>query len=247
MAADTALERQVLYYPNDTKYGNKPAGVEEREIITADGLTLSAWYLPPPVEGDLILYFHGNGGNLTSLGSVVEVFRELGLGVLAVDYRGFGKSEGEPSEQGLYLDGLAAFDFARDLGAPIILFGRSLGGGVATYVASEREAKALILESTFTSAKEVARYSHGEKGALAITAFDNLEWLKEVDEPLFLIHGEEDETVPAFMSEEIHKAAAGSELWMVRGANHNNVRPTAGQEYKNRIEEFLKNLAPADS
>jgi fermentation-respiration switch protein FrsA (DUF1100 family) len=238
------LERSVLYYPNNKDYGAMPDGVQLVDIPTPDGLLLRAWYSPPIGDSYTLVYFHGNGGNLSSLGGVVKEFQNAGLGVLAIDYRGFGDSEGDPSEEGLYLDGLAAFDKAESLphGKGLVVFGRSLGGGVATYVAEHRQAKGLILESTFTSAKEVARFSHGQKGANAIEAFDSLARIKNVSEPVFFIHGTQDETIPSFMSEELHEASPASQLWLVEGATHNNLRRIAGARYIERIQSFLQAL-----
>lgn len=243
-APDTAIERRVLYYPNDEIYGEIPEGVEEISLTTPDGLELNAWYLPPPETGPTLVYFHGNGGNLTGLGSQFEAFRSVGCGVLAIDYRGYGKSEGEPGEEGLYVDGLAAFDKAETLspGRDLVVYGRSLGGGVASYVAKNRDCKGLVLESTFTSAGEVARYSHGDKGALLVNAFDNAAHLDGYAGPLLFIHGDRDETIPYFMSEQLHSALPGSELWRVEGAGHNDLRRVAGEEYSRRLGEFLGNL-----
>ena len=239
---DNPIERKAFYFPNDKDYGPKPEGVESLTLETPDGLKLKAWYLKPEGDSSVMLYFHGNGGNLTTLGNQFEAFRSAGFGALAVDYRGFGESQGDPSEQGLYVDGLAAYDKLVEECTPqnIAIYGRSLGGGVATYVAEHREARALILESTFTSTKDMARLSHGEKGAQLVDAFDNLSRMKKLKLPTLLIHGTKDETIPSSMSETLHQAAADSELWLIEGANHSTVRKTAGADfYGQRLASFL--------
>lgn len=243
-APDTPLERRVLYFPNNKNYGARPDGVSEVALTTADGLKLNAWYLRASPGQPTLVYFHGNGGNLSSLGGQFEAFQALGLGALAVDYRGFGTSEGDPSEQGLYLDGLAAYDKAAALvgSDSLVVYGRSLGGGVASYVAVHRPCRALILESTFTSAKEVARYSHGRKGALLIDAFNTAAKLKGFDKPLLLMHGDQDTTIPYSMAEDLHKVVPQSQLFTVKGATHNNLRAKAGEDYGKQIEGFLKGL-----
>ena len=238
---DTAVERKVFYYPDDEVRGTKPSDAEEVRIETPDGLKLVGWQLAPPDGAVLGVYFHGNGGNISSLGGVVDDYKEAGLGVVIVDYRGFGGSEGEPSEEGLYLDGLAAFDYAQRTFPrhPILIHGRSLGGGVASYVAENRDGCGLILESSFTSTTEVARFSHGEKGAAMIDGFDTLSRMKKIDEPVWSIHGTEDDTIPFFMGEELQEAAKVPKgLWAITGAGHNNVRKTAGEEYSKRLREF---------
>lgn len=238
---DTALERKVFYYPDKEIRGERPEGVDEVTIETADGLRLVGWQLQPSEGAVLGVYLHGNGGNISSLGGVVDDYRDAGLGVLIVDYRGFGESEGEPSEEGLYLDGLATFDYAHKAFPehPILIHGRSLGGGVASYVAEQREGCGLILESSFTSTTEVARFSHGDKGAGMVDGFDTLSRMKAIEEPVWSIHGTEDDTIPFFMSEEL-QAAAGlpKGLWAIEGAGHNNVRSVVGEEYSKRLEEI---------
>ena len=242
VAPDTLLERRVLYYPNKKAYASRPSGVETLDILTDDGLTLKAWYLPNEAASTTLLYFHGNGGNLTALAGQFQAFRKLGTEVLAVDYRGFGDSQGDPSEEGLYLDGLAAFDKVKELSPnnKIVLYGRSLGGGVASYVATQRPADGLILESTFTSAKEVARFSHGERGAEAINAFDSLSRLVGYQGPTFIFHGTQDKTIPSRMSQQLHKAIPNSKLWLVQGATHNDLRKIAKDEYFTRLRQFLE-------
>ena len=242
VSPDTLLERRVLYYPNKKSYGSRPSGVETLELLTADGLTLKAWHLPNESATTILVYFHGNGGNLTSLVSQFHAFKKLEVEVLAIDYRGFGDSQGDPSEEGLYLDALAAFDKAKELSPnkKVVLYGRSLGGGVASYVATQRPADGLILESTFTSAKEVARFSHGERGAEAIDAFDSLSRLADYQGPTLIFHGTQDKTIPSRMSQQLHKAIPNSKLWLVEGATHNDLRKIAKDEYFTRLRQFLK-------
>ena len=242
VSPDTLLERRVLYYPNKKTYGSRPSGVETLDLLTTDGLTLKAWYLPNESATTTLVYFHGNGGNLTGLVSQFQAFKELEVEVLAIDYRGFGDSQGDPSEEGLYLDGLAAFDKAKELSPDkkVVIYGRSLGGGVASYVATQRPADGLILESTFTSAKEVARFSHGERGAEAIDAFDSLSRLADYQGPTLIFHGTQDKTIPSRMSQQLHKAIPNSKLWLVEGATHNDLRKIAKDEYFTRLRQFLK-------
>lgn len=242
---DTALERQVLYHPSRELSDERPGFVEELVLRTSDEINLRAWYLAPPQDRPLLLYFHGNGGNLSSLAGLFETFQTMQVGAFAVDHRGYGMSEGDPSEQGLYLDGQAAYDRALKLcpDAKIVVFGRSLGGGVATRVAQDNPCAALILESSFTSATEVARHSHGDEGARLVRAFDSLSRAKDIRVPVFLLHGTQDTTIPFFMSQELQESFPSSELWSVSGAGHNNLRRVAGEHvYQDRLNEFLASL-----
>ncbi len=240
---DTALERKVFYYPDNEIRGQRPEGVEEVQIDTADGLKLVGWQLSPSDHAVTGIYFHGNGGNISSLGGVVEDYKGAGLGLVIVDYRGFGESEGEPSEEGLYLDGLATFDYVHRTFPehPILIHGRSLGGGVASYVAEHREGCGLILESSFTSTTEVARFSHGDKGAGMVDGFDTLSRMKSIVEPVWSLHGKEDDTIPFFMSEELQAAAGMPKgLWALDDAGHNNARSVAGEEYSKWLKEIAE-------
>ncbi len=212
---------------------------------SADGLELNAWHVRPAADGYLLLYFHGNGGNLSSLGAQFEAFQEAGAGVLAVDYRGFGKSQGVPSEAGLYLDSEALYDKALELGYKperIVIYGRSLGGGVATYLASRRAAAGMVLESTFTSVEDVARRSHGAAAARLVFGFPSLERMAALTLPVLVMHGTVDDLIPPDMASALAKAGARTELWMVEGAHHNNLRHVAGAAYVSRLREFLTAL-----
>ena len=175
----------------------------------------------------------------------MEVFEKVEVGYLAVDYRGFGHSQGEPSEAGLYLDAEAAYQKALDLGyAPyqIVIFGRSLGGGVATHLAAQKPAGGLILESTFTSVGEVAKRTHGTAAAALVNGFPSLERMPKIAAPTFVIHGDKDTIIPPDMAETLAKASPKAEVWMVAGADHNTVRKVAGPEYTERLQSFLRGL-----
>lgn len=242
---DNIVKRKALYFPNSKRYGELPEGFRELEVTTADGLRLNAWFLAPPEQGFLLLYFHGNGGNLSSLGPQFEALAQAGAGVLAIDYRGYGKSQGVPDEAGFYLDSEAVYALAVEMGYSadrIVIYGRSLGGGVATYLASRKPAAGLVLESTFTSVQEVARRTHGQKAALLVSGFNNLERLPDIESPTLIMHGTLDTTIPADMASELSNASPNAALWMVEGADHNTLRRVAGAEYAIRITEFLEGL-----
>lgn len=243
--SDSPAKRKALYYPNAKVYGERPSGARELDILTSDGLTLKAWCRPAPKDGKLIVYFHGNGGNLTALGAQLKVFEKLEVGYLAVDYRGFGQSQGDPSEAGLYLDAEATYRKAIELGYPphrLVIFGRSLGGGVATYLASREPTAGLVLESTFTSVQDVARRTHGVAAAALVSGFPSLERMPEITMPTLIIHGDKDTTIPSDMAGTLAKASPQAEVWMVEGADHNTVRKIAGETYTERLRQFLDAL-----
>jgi uncharacterized protein len=204
-----------------------PKGVEERAITTTDGVRLHAFYAPPPPDGPVLVWSHGNAGNITIRADVLEMLAGAGLGVLAYDYRGYGASEGRPNEQGLYLDAEAAYDSVRAAGVPaerIVCFGESLGGGVTVELARRRPCAAVVLLSTFTSLNEVARHHYGPLAHVLMTRFPSLERIADVRVPLLAIHGDRDEVVPYELGERLFAAANEPKRFVrVPGATHNDV------------------------
>jgi uncharacterized protein len=212
-----------------------PAGVtvEDVELTTSDGTALHAWWSPPsgwaPADGAL-LFAHGNGGNLSGRGAyIVELQRHLKVGVLLIDYPGYGRSGGAPTEAGCYAAGDAAYDWlAETLGVPgerIILYGGSLGGGVATDLAARRPHRALVLVSTFTSIPEQAQTLYPWLPArwLVRNKFDNLAKLASVTGPVFVTHGRNDDLIPFAMGERLYAAAAGpKEFFPIDNWGHND-------------------------
>ncbi len=193
------------------------------------------------------MFFHGNAGNLTFPLVRAERLRRLhslGLNVLAVDYRGYGKSPGKPDEGGLYQDGESAYKRALKLAGSsdqLLVHGRSLGGGVACYIASRHPCRAVILESTFTSIPDVvARILGGWSRAYLSQSFPNLERVLQISAPLLVIHGTRDALVPYQMGEALYQRATSEKrLFTVEGATHNNLLQTAGATYLEAVKSFL--------
>lgn len=186
---------------------------EELRIQAPGGPALSAWYVPGGPQGRQVLLLHGNAGNISHCLRTLAVLHELGHSVLALDYRGYGTSAGTPSEAGLYADAAAAFDYlvASHHVEPhaIVIYGRSLGGGVATWLAAHRPAGALVLESTFTRLSEVGSYRYPwlPVRLLSHNVFDSVEQIAAVRCPILVAHGGADTTVPQFMGRELARAA----------------------------------------
>ena len=242
----------MLYHPTalaGATPGEFGLPYETLRISTADGERLEAWFCPrPEQEGPVLLFFHGNAGNREDrLHNVAGLWR-AGISVLIFDYRGYGGSTGAPSEAGLLADGLAAFDWleARVRPRGIVLFGRSLGGAVAARVALQRPARALILESTFTSVPEMARRVLPLPGIhlLARSRFDALGAVRELALPLLVIHGTRDELVPFEMGKRIYEASvsANKQFHPVEGGSHNDTYFLAGAAYYEWLNAFLASL-----
>ena len=187
---------------------------EALRLPTADGETLDAWFVPAAAERAVLLFFHGNAGNISHRLDSLQVFHELGLSVLIIDYRGYGRSTGRPTEQGTYEDARAAWRYlVEDRAIPpqrIVLFGRSLGGAVAAWLAAQSAPRALIVESAFRSVPDMAAelYWFLPARRLARLHYPVEALLPRVAAPVLVVHSRDDEIIP-FSHGEALQAAAG--------------------------------------
>ena len=203
-------QRSMMYFPETIHTPPAQAGLPEAQEIAltaSDGVRLVGWHVPPREGKPVVLYFHGNGGALRYR---VERFHKLikdGIGLVAIEYRGYGGSEGSPSEQGLFADGQAAYAFAAAHYQPeqIVLWGESLGTGVAVYLAAEKPVGRVILEAPFTSAAAVAalRYWFLPVRLLMKDQFRSDERIQNVTAPVLVLHGVNDHVVPYAMGEQM--------------------------------------------
>lgn len=249
-------EQRWIYKPSSGRLvapAELGLGVQDCYFQASDGVKLNAWFMPAAPGQPTLLYFHGNGGSLSFMQSTFRHMSQAGFGALVVDYRGYGLSQGRPSEQGLYRDGLAAYRFLMQKGVRpdrLLIHGQSLGGGVATYVASRRACAGLILESTFSSFPAIAAKvcGGGWKGRLAgglvRTQFPNQQRLASIRVPVLVIHGKADELIPWTMGQALYGALpqGRGRAWWVAGAGHNNLRAVAGAEYARRLRLFWATL-----
>jgi hypothetical protein len=204
-----------------------PAGIAERWLTAADGVRLHAWFIPAPDGAPALVWSHGNGGNVAGRVGVLLALATRGIGVLAYDYRGYGLSEGRPSEAGVYRDAEAAYDQLRADGAPasrIVAFGESLGGAVSIHLATRRPCAAVAVVSSFTRLRDVARHHYGVLAQLAGDRFDSLARVPGLSVPILVAHGEQDELVPFALGERLFAAAhPPRRFFPVAGAHHNDV------------------------
>lgn len=240
-------EQGLLYHPIRGPVDPKATGLPLQSLYftASDGVRLNAWWLPAPPHAPTVLYFHGNGGNLSGLEHTFHQFHKAGFGALAVDYRGYGLSEGHPSEQGLYKDARAAYEACLERGVQpsrLLIHGQSLGGAVAVQLASERPCAGLVLESTFTNARAMAKRLYGQVAAsLMVTRYNSETTVKKVASPVLVIHGSADDFIPPTMGKALFQAAPGPKwLWLVPGAHHNSVRAAAGAGFPARLVEFWR-------
>ena len=247
------LDRMMIYFP-DRELAATPDGVgleyEEVYLTASDGTRIHGWHIPGRSNVTL-LWFHGNAGNISHrLDNILMLHQRLGVSVLIIDYRGYGLSEGRPSERGIYMDAEAAFDYlASDLGLnverDVILLGRSLGAGVAVEMATRHRVRGVILESGFTSIREMAEAS-GSKLPIALVLlvfearYDSISKMGRVESPVMILHGDRDDTVPYWMAEKLYAAASEPKrLYPIRGAGHNDTVYVGGEGYLRALGDFI--------
>lgn len=219
---------------------------EEVRFPASDGLSLHGWYLPGDASAPVLLFFHGNAGNVSHRLESLAIFHRLGLNTLIIDYRGYGRSEGSPSEAGTYRDAEAAWRYLRNergLGPDeIVLFGRSLGAAVATWLATEVEPAALIIESAFTSVPDMAAklYPYLPARLLARIRYDTESRIARVNCPVLIAHSRDDEIVPFENARRLHAAASQPKRLLEMRGRHNDGFLVSGEDYLNGLESFLR-------
>ena len=247
----SVLDRFFVYHPdpwNDQDWKTR-SGVPLEDVWfqSSDGTKLFGWYVEQAATSAVVLWCHGNAGNIINrLENLRELYR-LGLSVFLFDYRGYGRSQGSPSEEGLYQDALGAYDHLTRtrLIRPerIVLFGRSLGAAVAAEVASHKPAAGLILESPFPSIEAVARFHYGGLPVhwLLGAEFRLIDRLPQLSLPKLIVHGDRDEVIPLELGRQVFEAAKPPKsFYVIKGADHNNTYHVGGESYFHRFAEFVQ-------
>ena len=248
------FEGSFIYFPTKHPTGRWDTGIygldaEDVYLEAADNVRIHGWFIPAESATHTVLLFHGNGGNLTDRIEKFALLHSLMLNVFAIDYRGYGRSEGRTSEAGLYADADAAYDYlCREKGTEpgtIALYGESLGGAVAVDLASRKPVGAVILESTFTSAGDMAlKALPFLPPALYLrTKLDSLGKIREINAPLLIMHGTRDTTVPIEHARRLYERASQPKtLVEIPGVGHNDMFVVAEQVYMRSLKEFLGEL-----
>ena len=225
--------------------------IQEIYFDTSDGLRLQAFYVPRPDSNRVILFLHGNAGNASHRLEDAVRLANLGANVFLLSYRGYGKSKGSPSEQGIYTDGRSALTYLQfKLGFTpdrIVILGRSIGSAVAIEIAQNISVAGLVLVSPFSSGRDVAR-AQGLSWIAWLTGepFYSIEKISRVRAPVLFIHGEQDDIVPIDLGKKLFEQCPSPKTWKtVPGAGHNDLIQRGGVQYWEWIQEFLDSVIPS--
>jgi fermentation-respiration switch protein FrsA (DUF1100 family) len=202
------------------------SGAEAVSIPTGDGQQLAGWYQAPQPGKPLIVYYRGNSGSFTREHQRYEAFVADGYGFVAFDYRGFPGSPGELTQAHLLEDSLAAFDWAAAKGFPLLVWGRSLGSGAASYVLGQRDADALWLETPYLSFVRIGldHYPYLPVGLLLLDQYPQEQWIKDVKEPVFVAHGTADRTIAVYEAQALYDLVPNKAgIWIEPGADHDDL------------------------
>ena len=217
-------------------------------VKTADGILLHGWYVYAPNPRGTVLFLHGNAGNISHRLDSIAIFHELGLDTFIIDYRGYGQSEGKPSEEGTYRDAEAAWQhLVTERGedpARIVVFGRSIGGGVAAWLATRHKAAALIVESSFTSAVDMAAHLYPFMPVRLISRlkYPVADYVARAECPVLIVHSRDDEIIPFAMGQALYAAAPAPKSSIELAGDHNNGFLLSRDHYREELAKFIAEL-----
>lgn len=245
------LEPYLIYFPTRALEAT-PADIgldyEDVFLTTEDGVRIHGWFLPNPSATWTILFFHGNGGNISHSLERLQVFQQLNLQTLIFDYRGYGQSKGFPSEKGLYLDALTMYEYlVQQKGISpeqTILYGASLGGGVAIDLATRVPVAALICEGCFPSIIEMGKtaYPFLPVSLLARSRYDSLKKVPHLTMPKLFLHARKDEVVPFTLGFRLYQASAEPKTLFELKGGHNDAFFVTGEPLLQQLKNFFYNL-----
>ncbi len=243
------FQEKMVFFPGK-RIGDTPeaAGLnyEDVHLTTDDNIKIHGWYVPHPKAQATLLFFHGNAGNLSHRLESIALFHDMDLSVFIIDYRGYGRSGGRPSELGTYRDAMAAWNYLVDERRlrpdGIIVFGRSLGGAVAAWLAAQVRPAAVILESTFTSVKELGKhyYPYLPVSWISRIHYPVDEYITSFNSPVLVIHSEQDEVIPARLGQRLFERAPEPKLFLPISGDHNNGFLLSRDAYVKGIKRFLQ-------
>lgn len=241
----------MVFYPLKSLQNNPKDWMLDYEnvtLMTSDGIRLHGWFIPKSGANKTLLFFHGNAGNISHRMESINIFHNIGLNVFIIDYRGYGNSQGVPDEKGLYNDAIAAWQYLLDQKnispEDIIIFGRSLGGAVASKLAIDVKPAALILESTFTSVRDMAEVLMPVLSRLIIFRyqFETLDHIKSFKQPILILHSPQDEIIPFRFGLRLFDNANQPKVLFKMTGDHNSGFINSQPDYELAINTFIANL-----
>jgi pimeloyl-ACP methyl ester carboxylesterase len=222
---------------------------KEHFFVTSDGVRLHAWLVPAQrADAPLMIWFHGNGGNLTDRAEMAVELARRGVSVLLFDYRGYGRSEGKPTESGLFRDASAVHDLARKLSkGPLVLYGESLGGPYAAWLAKERnDVRGVILENSFPSLRDIgnALYAPLPLGWTAPFALRTTAWLNQAGVPVLVMHGQRDRVIPYALGLKLYEGLNVPKEMLTSHAGHCEIPIFEPDRYYGAVTGFVQRVSP---
>ena len=249
------FEARFVFFPN---YPGRLAGdwhprnlaVQDTWLTSSDGTKLHAWWIPNEKAKFTFLAFHGNAGNITDRASIYEFLRDAPGNVLALEYRGYGHSEGKPTESGLYEDASAAYDYLVNVKhidpKTIVSFGQSLGTAVAAHLAAHQQIGAVLLEAPFPSAARLSKVIFRFLPGLSLLVrgqFDTQTRVQEIHVPIFIVHCHEDPVLPFKLGQEVYAASNTPKTFLeINGACHEEASIIAPEKYRAALQNFLNGV-----
>ncbi len=245
-----AIFNNIAFYPDKINVPNKdqlPIDIDEFYLKSEDEISIQCLWLPRPGSDKLIIYFHGNAGNVYHRLDTLQILRNIGVNVVGVSYRGYGKSEGSPSESGIFKDGQAVYQHVKKKGftpGRIMIFGRSIGTTVAVNTAVDQPIAGLILVTPLTTGKAMARKGgFGILSFIAGNSFDNFGKINRIRTPLLIVHGTHDRVIPFEFGKQLYdQAKMPKQFIRIEDANHNDLQSTYGQQYWLGIMSFIRDI-----
>ncbi|GMR15803.1 MAG: alpha/beta hydrolase [Gammaproteobacteria bacterium] len=241
----------MVFYPSkEIEVTPKEWGLtyEAVKLELADKSKISGWYLPHPEANKTVLFFHGNGGNISHRGNSLFIFHKLKLNVLIIDYAGYGESEGTPSEDSLYQSAGAAWKYLitdkKVAPEKIIIFGRSLGGAVAVDLAAKVRAGGLILESTFSSVRDIVDIAFPVMSNFLYLrySFDSLEKISKINSPVLMIHSPDDEVIPFELGVKLFEGGISKKNFIQIKGGHNDGFMQSIRPYMQSLQAFSESI-----
>ena len=249
------FQTKLIFFPHN-EIEATPALIslqhEDISLTTTDGEVLNAWWVPHPEARATILFLHGNAGNISHRLDSIDIFHQLGLSVLIIDYRGYGNSTGEPSEQGTYIDAETAWNYLVNekniQSDDIIIFGRSLGGAVATWLAEKHPSAGLIVESSFTSIADMGKhyYPYLPTSLLARIKYSSIDRIANIKSPTLFIHSKGDEVIPYKYGKQLFtealKETTTEKSFLDTIGGHNDGFLLSGKQYIDGLKRFITDI-----